>query len=130
LHPHVLCMTEHHFKYSQLNNVHIESYNLRAYHCRELREKGGVAIFVHNGLYLSNTDIVKHCNKQDIEICALKLAFSIENTCINTSLSRFLLRLDILLQLLYASTLHIIICGNININYLMESEKKKYITFI
>jgi len=44
-------MTEHHFKCSQLNNVHIENYNLGAYYCRQLREKGVVAIFVHNSLY-------------------------------------------------------------------------------
>ena len=29
-----------------------------------------------------------------------------------------------ILQLLYIHTLHIIICGDININYLLESEKK------
>ena len=29
-----------------------------------------------------------------------------------------------MLQLLYTPTLHIIICGDININYLMESDKK------
>jgi len=65
--PHVLCLTEHHLEYSQLNNVHIENYNLGAYYYRQLREKGGVAIFVHN------IDIVKHCEKQDIKICALTL---------------------------------------------------------
>jgi len=75
-------VTEHHFKYSQLNNVHIENYNLGAYYCRKLREKGGVTIFVHNSLYLSNIDIVKHCDKQDIEICTLKLSFSIVNICV------------------------------------------------
>jgi len=50
--------------------------------------------------------------------------------CINTlyspsdNFSCFLLKLDTTLQLLYTLTLQIIICGDININYLMESEKK------
>jgi len=32
--PHVLCLKEHHLKYSQLNKVHTENYNLGAYYCR------------------------------------------------------------------------------------------------
>ena len=75
--PHVLCPTEHHLKYSQLNNVHIENYNLEVYYCRQLRKKDGVAIFVHNSLCFSNSGIVKHCEEQDIEICTLKPSFSI-----------------------------------------------------
>jgi len=72
------------FNYSQLNNVYIENYNLGAYYCSELCEKGGVAIFVHNSLCFSNTDIVKHCEEQDIVICALKLSFGTQNICILT----------------------------------------------
>ena len=35
-----------------MNNVYIENYNLGSYYYRELCEKGGVAIFVHNSLFL------------------------------------------------------------------------------
>jgi len=38
--------------------------------------------------------------------------------------SCFLLKLDTTLQLFNTLTLQIIICGDININYLMESEKE------
>jgi len=79
----------------------------------------------------SNIDIVKHCEEQDIVIRALKLSFGILNICVLTlhrapsgNFSFFLLILDTILQLLYTPTLHIIICGDINVNYLMESEKK------
>jgi hypothetical protein len=71
--PHVLCLTKHHLKYPQLNNVHInplnaelnlichllallgahhilhisrirvKNYNLGTYCCRQLREEGAVA---------------------------------------------------------------------------------------
>jgi len=64
--PHVLCLTEHHLKYSQLNYVHIGNYNSGAYYCRQLCEKGDVVIFVHNSLCFSNIDFVKHCEEQDI----------------------------------------------------------------
>jgi len=53
--------------------VHTENYNLGAYYCRQLCDKGGVAIFVHNSPCFSITDIIKHSEEQDIEICTLKL---------------------------------------------------------
>ena len=68
--PHVLSTTEHQIKYLRLNTVHIENYNLGACNCRQLRELCGAAGFVHNSLYFSNIDIVKHCAEQNIEICA------------------------------------------------------------
>ena len=58
--PHVLCPTEHHLKYPQLNNAHIKNCNLGTYYCRQLCEEGAVAIFVLNSLCVSNIDIVKH----------------------------------------------------------------------
>jgi hypothetical protein len=87
--PHVLCITKHHLKYSQLEKVHIEGYKLGAHFCRQIREKGGVAIFVCNKLDFLNNDIVKHCIEQDIEICALKLSFGTLNMCTNTLQSPF-----------------------------------------
>jgi hypothetical protein len=88
---------------------------------------------VLNSLHFLNTDIDKHCVEQDIEICVWKHSFSILNLCVLTlyrvpsgNFRCFLLIrvLDSILQLLYTHTLHIIICGDININYLLESEKK------
>ena len=129
--PHVLCLTEYHLKYPQLNNVHIENYNLAAYYCRQLCEKGGVAIFVHNSLCFSNIGIVKHCEEQDIGICVLELSFGVLNICVLTlyrapsgNFSCLLVKLDNILKLLYTPTLNIIMFGDININRLMESEKK------
>jgi len=82
--PHVMCLTEHHLKYLQLEKFHIENYNLGAHYCRQQREKGGVAIFVHNSLGFTNIDISQHCKDQDIEICTLKLSFGTQNICILT----------------------------------------------
>ena len=46
-----------------MEKVHTENYNLGAHYCRQLREKGGVAIFVHNSLGFINTDIAQHCKE-------------------------------------------------------------------
>jgi hypothetical protein len=65
-----------------MEKVHIQGYQLEAHFCRQIQEKGGVAIFVHYSLGFSNIDIVKHCKEQDIEICALKLSFGTLNICV------------------------------------------------
>ena len=61
----------------------------------------------------------------------LVISFSSLNKCVLTlyrapsgNFSCFLLKLGTILQLLYTPTLHIILCGDININYLMAIEKK------
>jgi len=126
--PRVLSLTEYRLKYLQLNNVHIENYNLGAIYCRQLCEKGDVAIVVHNSLCFSNIDIVKHCEEKDIEIYALKRTFGILNICVLTLLvisATFYSNCTLFFIIIYSySTLHIIICGDININYPMESKKK------
>jgi len=129
--PYVLCLTEYHLKYLQFEKFHIENYNLGAHYCRQLREKGGVAILFIIALSFSNIDMAQHCKEQDIEICALKLSFDTLNICILTlykapsrNFGSFLLKLNTVLQSLYTPKLHFIICGDININYLNESEKK------
>ena len=50
--PQVLCLTEHHLNHVQLEKLHIGNYKLSGHYCRQQREKGGVAIFVHNSLVL------------------------------------------------------------------------------
>jgi hypothetical protein len=124
--PHVLRLRAHYLMYSQVNNVHIENYNLGVYYGRQIHEKGGLAIYVHNSLCFSNTDIVKHCKEKDREICVLKLSFGILNIRVLTlyrapsgTFSHFILKLDTILQLLYTPTLHIVIGGDRNSNYLM-----------
>ena len=94
--------------------VHIQNYNLGAYYCRQLCEKGGVAIFVHNSLHFLNNDIDKHCEEIYIKICVLKLSFSISNICVlilytapSGNFRHFLLILDNILQLfLYSYSTH------------------------
>jgi exonuclease III len=124
-------LTENHQKYLQLEKVHIENYKLGAHYCRQICEKGGVAIFVHNSLDFSNIDINQHCKQQDTETHALKLSFGTLNICVLTlytapsgNFSNFLLKLDTILQSLYTSMLNFIICGDININYLNERKNK------
>ena len=94
-------------------------------------KKVGIAIFVHYRLPFSNTDIAQHCKEQDVEIRAFKLLYGTLNICILTlywppsgNFSTFLHKLDTILQSLYSPILHFIICGDVNINYLLGSAHK------
>jgi len=73
-----------------------------------------------------------HCKEQDIEVCALNLELIPSNIKIMTiyraltgNFEIFLKKLDTILSTLYKTDLKLIICGDININYLVDSEKKK-----
>jgi hypothetical protein len=50
--PHVLCLTEHHLKYSQLERVYIEGYKLGAQFCRQIHEKGSESYVFVSDMYL------------------------------------------------------------------------------
>jgi hypothetical protein len=127
---HVLCLAEHYLNKMGMNHVYVENYNIGAQFCRAVHGKGGLVIYVHNSLKLSNIDLSKHCKEKDIEICAVNLNLSSSTVCIVTicrfpsgNFNYFLQSLDNVLQALYTA-FHIIFCGYININYLVESEKK------
>jgi hypothetical protein len=55
--PHLLCLTEHHLDYSNLDHTYIEHYNLGAEYCRQALRQGGVCIFVHEKLKFSNVNL-------------------------------------------------------------------------
>lgn len=87
-------------------------------------------MYVHNSLKFSNIDLSKDCKEKDIEICTVKLNPRSSAVCIVTiyrspldNLNYFLQSLDNVLQSSYTPAFHII-CGDININYLVETEKK------
>ena len=63
--PHLICFTEHHLKYYELNNTHIPKYKLGANYCRKNLKWGGLCIYVHETLTFSK--------EQDIEIAVIQL---------------------------------------------------------
>jgi hypothetical protein len=87
--------------------------------------------YVHKNLHYSNVDIGKYNEEQHIEACALKVSYGVLNICLLTiyrapigNFNSFLYNLDSILQSLYTPVMHIIICGDINTNYLNESANK------
>ena len=130
--PHILCFSEHHLKKPELDQINVDGYRLGAAYCRQAVKRGGVHIFVKKNLKYSIIDLDKYCKHQDIEVCVLKLKSTFFNVCItavyrasNGNFNLFLNRLDDIIKTLYKANLQFIICGDINIDYLTDNDKKK-----
>jgi hypothetical protein len=84
----VLCLTDHHLKYFEIDFIYVDQYKLGAKFCRESLKGGGVNIFAHDTLQCTNINLDEFCKKQDIEACAVKidlLSLTISIICIYRS---------------------------------------------
>jgi hypothetical protein len=77
-------------------------------------------------------DLSKYCKEQDIEACAIKLELTALNIYVVTfhrgpcgNFNSFLNGLDSIIKPLYKIELKLIICGDMNIDYLTQSMKGK-----
>ena len=129
--PHILCFTEHHLNQQEIELIQIESYTLGTSFCRTSFKMGGICIFDNENLYFMNIDIRKFLHERDIEAGAVKLSVNSLNICIlsiyrapSSNFALFLDKLEIILNLLYNNNTQLIICGDININYPVENNKK------
>jgi hypothetical protein len=114
-----------------MKQISIENYTLGAQFCRSTYVNGGVAIFVHDSLKASNIDLSKYSKGKDIEISVVKLHLGPTTLCTITiyrapsgNFSYFLQNPENALQSLSTPNSNIIISGDINVNYLVESEQK------
>jgi hypothetical protein len=122
----------HHLKALELQNINIDHYTIGAQFCRTSHAQGGVVIYTHNSLHSAPINLSKYCAVRDIEICAVKLEVHSSVFCIMTvyrslsgNFNHFLETIDAVLQSVYSPSLGIILCGDININYLVVNEQRK-----
>ena len=71
--PHILCFTEHHMNWEELQQTFIDDYTLGAYFCRASYAKGGVCSYTQKSMNFENMDLEIYCIEKDFEVCALKL---------------------------------------------------------
>jgi hypothetical protein len=98
---------------------------------RQNLQKGGVCIFVRKDLYFSDFDISYNCKEKDLEICAFQLETEVSKL-ITLSLygaptgdfNRCIKKHDDTLKHLTKPKSELLICGDINTNYLTESNRK------
>jgi exonuclease III len=129
---HVLCLTEHHLKALELQNINTDHYTIGTQFCITSPAQGGVVIYTHNSLHSAPINLSKYCAEKDIETCAVKLEVLSSVFCIITvyrspsgNFNHFLETIDAVLQSVYSPSLGIILCGDININYLVVNEQRK-----
>ena len=129
--PQVLSLTEHHLKHSEIDFMCMDQYKLGAKFCRESLKNGGVSVFVHDTLQCTNINLAVFCKEQDIEACAVRINLSSLTICIISiyrsptgNFLHSLHTLDSILSFLHNNTIEIIICGDFNINYLNDNDKK------
>ena len=132
--PHLICITEHHLNYTEIDVAYIPNYNLAAKYCRTSLKCGGVCIYIHKNLKYTNINLLKYCKEQDLEIVAVNLKFSCKNVIIlctyrspGGNLMYFLDKLDTILNSLENLKTEFIICGDFNINYIGINNKKNSI---
>lgn len=129
--PHILCISEHHMNHSELQQTFLDNYKIGASYCRNSFEKGGVCIFVQENVRYVKLDLEKHCKDKDFEVCATKVYFNTRHAYIITiyrapsgNFDLFITKLDTILRKLHTVTTEFIICGDINIDYLVDSNRK------
>jgi hypothetical protein len=95
-------------------------------------KKGGVCIFAQYGLECSKIDVNNYCKERDIEICVLnfnstsfKLYIMVVYRAPMGDFNLFLNKLDDTIKSIYKTNLNFILCGDINIDYLTENNRKK-----
>ena len=130
--PHIICLTEHHLNKQEIESLFIENYTLGTKYCRSNLKQGGSCIFVHKSLTYSTIKLDKFCKEQDIEISAAKitlLSALIIIICIyrspNGNFALFLKNIDIVLSQYSKPGSEIILCGDINIDYLNKKCHKR-----
>ena len=129
--PNILRITKHHLRHEELAAFHVENYVLGSSYCRQLKLKGGVCIFVQNNLRFTPLNVDEYCVDQDIEVCAIHLHSTHNKLCIlaiyrspQGNFNTFLTKLDLVLQKFFKLNFTLVVCGDVNVNYLMESHKK------
>ena len=129
--PHVICLSEHHLTSEAIRSVTIDNYNLGAFYSRKIAKCGGVCILLHKSCQFTSIDLSHYCSEKNIEICAIKLNNKFLNVYV-LSLYRspigdfniFLEKLEEILNLLIADPINIIICGDFNVNFMLDSTDK------
>jgi len=73
----------------------------------------------------------KYCKDKYFEVCAIKIHFNAKSACIiaiyrapSGNFDLFISKLDTILRKLYTVSTEYIICGDINIDYLVDNDKK------
>lgn len=137
LKPELIILNEHKMADPEIINLNIPNYTIHSTFCRKLTSGGGVMILGKNGINFDFKNVVSPqlnatLKEKEFEFCAVeyknkKMTFVLvgiyrsPNSCVHM----FFEKLSFLIHFLYKKYKHIIIVGDINIDVLVDSSKKK-----
>ena len=117
---------------NEIGTIVLANYRLGAKFCRNTLKNGGVCIFTQESIQSTNINLNEFCREDDLEMCAVKLhlpSYEIHIITIYRSPSRnfqyFRDNLAKVLSMIYSNPIETVTCGNININYLIDSTYKQ-----
>ena len=126
--PSIFCATKHWAKEDELERMALGGYNLVAKSCRTDQRGGGTAIYATKGLEISAVTRLPPQTEKQIEYCCCKLVMNKKLfiiICIYRSPSGdiecFIEKLIEILDQLCTSSKYIIVCGDFNINFSVNS---------
>jgi hypothetical protein len=128
--PHFLRFTEHHLGDDEIALLNSDNYFLGAHYSRSYFKKGGNCIYVLKSLQISATNLDSCCDK-DMEVYAILITHKNYSICIVTAYrspsnySTFLSKMEMILRKLVLNKVKVIICGDINVNFMVDSSKKR-----
>ena len=128
--PHGICLSEHHLKEFEINSITLNQYVLASIYCRKNFKQGGVCIFVRMNIQFTHINNIVTCKEKDLEMCGVQVnSPSMYIICIYRAptgdFNYFLENLNKFLNKLYKNSKNIIICGDVNINYLVDTNYKQ-----
>jgi hypothetical protein len=133
--PHIICMSEYHLKYAEINNIVTENYMIGASYCRHYAMKGGTCIFIPDNIKFDRVNLDKYCADFDIEICAVRIQNESSYIYVlsvyrapSGNFNNFMLKMDEVLKSLYTLKTEFILCDDFNIDYLMDNYEKKQLS--
>jgi exonuclease III len=102
-----------------------------------IKKNGGVSIFVHHSVKFSNIHLEGNSTELDIELCAIKLNLLSVNVIIISiyrlptgNFKHYLNKLENILNSLHRNKTEIIICGDINVTYLVTSHGRQQLDMV
>jgi exonuclease III len=137
INPNIICITEHYTIVQNLSTTYLENYTLAANYSHSSSKGGGSCIYVRNDLVFNIINVTQYGIEKISEPCAIKIDCG-ENYIIvihlYCSLSedfyQFLHILDSMLMYLCKPRTQLMLCGDINENFLVDTNYKMALTIL
>lgn len=130
--PDIICVSESWCNNLNINTVNISNYTMASFFVRRHHIHGGVLILIKDSISFKNLDNVSNMSEEmHSEFCGISFSLNGRNYCLlnvyrppDGNIGVFIDRVSQLLMLYSKQFVNIILCGDVNIDYLVDSEEK------